>query len=616
MIKPIASALTAVALLSASAFAVNVQDELMVSLNNEGSIIKTHQTKVQKKKSRKAPQRAVGDSYTTGGIVVTTIFEENFDNFTEGTEANPSENISDDEGNIDSKYFSTEGWSGLGVSQAGGCACLSYVEDPDEEDTFYSGTLASPAINITTPVRISMKVRGDENGFLNVIIQDSSLSYEDGWLFTIDTEWREVNFITLYNSEACQLYIFPEETADIVYIDDIKIESLGVEGTVNILDDTNVTDTSFTVNWTNDFDYYDIYAYATHTAETAETYSIINADFSKINREGTIEDPDFDEDYDDLYPDLYPYSGNYGWTLQYPKYIKGAICLNGQWSSEQDYGAIVSPALDLSNNGGKVKFSITTKGIVGEGERYNVLLLSLENGVWYRKDAKGFDATADWTTNEIELQGGGTNSVIEVIYGGSEVLAIQNMSVTQDFAAGDAITVPLEVAESIFPMTGNDDDDDDDEWDEWDEWDEYSLSRGEDDDDEIDATENPYYTFYAADKFQGDQFSYRMRGNRIVYFEPDAFEGWAYSKGITGTWTPVHYVSEKSGVANIAVNSNIKVYKSGDAITVINPDKTQINVYNTAGMQVGRSNAETATFNLPAGVYIIKTPNKVVKIAK
>jgi hypothetical protein len=33
-------------------------------------------------------------------------------------------------------------------------------------------------------------------------------------------------------------------------------------------------------------------------------------------------------------------------------------------------------------------------------------------------------------------------------------------------------------------------------------------------------------------------------------------------------------------------------------------------------MQVGRSNAETATFNLPAGVYIIKTPNKVVKIAK
>jgi hypothetical protein len=295
--------------------------------------------------------------------------------------------------------------------------------------------------------------------------------------------------------------------------------------------------------------------------------------------------------------------------LQYPKYINGAICLNGQWSSEGDYGAIVSPALDLSNNGGKVKFSITTKGIVGEGERYNVLLLSLENGVWYRKDAKGFDATEDWTTNEIVLEGGGTNSVLEVIYGGENVLAIQNMSVTQDFAAGDAITVPLEVAESIFPGYSYDDDDEDD-WGE-DDW-------GEDDEDEADqgSTEAPYYTFFAADKFKGDQFSYRMRGNRIIYFEPDVFEGWAYSKGVTGTWTPLHIVSQQSGVANIAVNSNIKVYKSADAITVINPDKTQINVYNTAGMQVGRSNAEVATFNLPAGIYIVKAANKVVKIAK
>jgi hypothetical protein len=612
MIKPISVALTAVAMLSASALAVNVQDELTVSLNNDGGIIKTHQSKVQKKKSRKtSPKRVVGDSYTTGGITVTSIFEEDFSKFTEGSETNPSDFINDDNGVIEDSYFSTPGWSGGGVSQSGGSASLSYFEDPEEEDTYYAGTLATPAINITEPVRISMKARGEESCYLNVVIQDDDLAYEDGWLFTLDTEWREVNFITLYTGENCRLYIYPYSTADIVYIDDIKIEKLTVDDTVQVLPETNVTNNSFTVNWANDFNYYDINAYATHTAKSAETYSIINADFSGITREGTLEDPDFDEDYDDLYPDLYAYSGNYGWTLQYPKYITGAICLNGQWSSEQDYGAIVSPALDLSNNGGKVKFSITTKGIVGEGERYNVMLLTLENGTWYRKSAKGFDATADWTTNEIELTGGGTNSVIEVIYGGSEVLAIQNMSVSQDFSAGDAITVPLEVVESIFP--GSSYDDDDDEWDEWDEWDEYSLSRSEDDEDEV---ENPYYTFYAPDKFIGDQFSYRIRGNRIVYFEPDAFEGWAYSKGITGTWSDVHTVSNTSSVASISTNSNIKVYKSADTITVINPDKTQINVFNTAGMLVGRSNAASATFNLPAGVYIVKTADKVVKIAK
>jgi hypothetical protein len=180
------------------------------------------------------------------------------------------------------------------------------------------------------------------------------------------------------------------------------------------------------------------------------------------------------------------------------------------------------------------------------------------------------------------------------------------------------------------------DDDDDDWWDEDDDWwgeddedwarrrdvkraeageDDWGEDDWEDEDEEEEGSGVLTYSVSIPDRFANELYSYSISGERIYYFYPDNSDDWGYSRFISGGWTDLRYVGDTSSVKSV-VNSNVKVYKNGDAISIINPDKVEVSVYNLNGFKITSSRAERASINVPAGVYVINAGGKVFKISK
>jgi hypothetical protein len=621
--------LAAASLLSVSSLVAAKADTPSIALTGKGAIAKTWKAKSGKKSS--AAKHVVGDvNASEEGFLLTSIFEEDFSNITAGSEETPETAfLNDNEGSLEDSYFHSTGWSGIGVHQAGGCL---YLEPQTIDGDDFYGMLASPVFDASSSVKITMRVRAKSSCAVNVQIQDETDDYGmDGWQFYINEEWQQITWIPGYTGSLCHIYIFPQDEDGVMYVDDIKIEKLEATGYPEIYEETNVTGNSFDINFGGDFSYYDLEGYVTHTAKATEEYTVMDADFSTIDRDGTIDYPDFDEDYDWLYPDLNEYSDFTGWTLLYPKYIEGGICLDGEWSEDGDYSAIVSPVMNLSHNGGKINLSMTSMGF--EGDRFNIQVLSLEDGQWVRAYSKGFDVTKAWNTLDLELTGGAEQSVIQIIYGGTAVMALQNLKVSQTLNAGDQITLPL-FEDGMSPSYG--DDDDDDWWDEDDDWwgeddedwarrrdvkraeageDDWGEDDWEDEDEEEEGSGVLTYSVSIPDRFANELYSYSISGERIYYFYPDNSDDWGYSRFISGGWTDLRYVGDTSSVKSV-VNSNVKVYKNGDAISIINPDKVEVSVYNLNGFKITSSRAERASINVPAGVYVINAGGKVFKISK
>ncbi len=490
------------------------------------------------------------DSYVKGGVRFTPVFTEDFSNFTEGSEANPGEDyINNADGEIADSYFHTPNWSGTGVYSAGGVAYLGAYPDPEDNSTIYTGMLCTPAFSNATTLRVTMRARSSQSAALNVqVADDSDTNTMDGWQFYLTEEWQTIEMVTFFTGDNLRLYIYANSDESDAFIDDLTVEYLAADGTPAVMPATGVSDEGFTLNWKHTFDYYDVVGYAHHTAPTDGPYTLMNADFTGIESTGTMQKPEQDE-YGDLYPDLSRWSDYCGWTLKYPVYIQGAICLNGYWSEEGDYSAIISPTLNLSANGGKVRLKMTSKGITNDSEhqeRFNVVLYTLKNGEWSREYAKGFDVTTDWETMELELTGGGEQSVIQIVFGGYYYLALQNLEVTQELSMGDEITMPLFVAESFFPGQGimnwgdgEDEDDDDD----------YRRVAASD---ASNTDQGIASITVAAEQFAGDEFSYRLRGYKSYAYMPDDSDPYPVTKWLSGSWTDLIDVTDEAGLHTVS----------------------------------------------------------------
>ena len=493
------------------------------------------------------------NSYVKDGIRFEPVLTEDFAGFAAGTEAMPTDDyVNNSDGEIPESYFQTPGWSGVGVYSAGGCAYIGPYADPEDDSTIYYGMLATPAFSNSGAVKVTMRARCSSSTSLNVqIADDSDTNTMDGWQFYINEEWQTIEMVTFFTGTDLRLYIYANSDEEDAYIDDFSVELISADGTPEALPAAIADDGSFTVNWKHDFEYYDVVGYTTHTAKRGETYTLMNADFSGIESEGTIHKPVQDE-YGDMYPDLSSWSDFYGWTLKYPVYMNGGICLNGYWSEEGDYSAIISPTMNLSANGGKVSLRLTQKGVTTDpdrNERFNVMLLTLKNGQWTRGYAKGFDVTSDWETLDLELTGGGEQSVIQIIFGGYYVMGVRDLTVTQELSEGDEITLPLFVAESYFPGQGS-----------------LGWGNGEDEDDDynrvarrtsmIDTSDTSEgvasITVKPYEQFIGDDYTYRLRGYRRITYLPDNSDPSTVTKWIGGDWSDYLKVTDAdSGISHI-----------------------------------------------------------------
>ena len=75
----------------------------------------------------------VKHSFDRGGVIENTILTEDFSKFTAGNDVEPDYmRLDDDEGIISDEYFSTPGWKGSEVYQAGGCAYIGFSEKYQE----------------------------------------------------------------------------------------------------------------------------------------------------------------------------------------------------------------------------------------------------------------------------------------------------------------------------------------------------------------------------------------------------------------------------------------------------------------------------------------------------
>lgn len=498
-------------------------------------------------------------------IIVKEVINEDFSLFTAGADGAPDTNRLDDAETaaIDDKYFNTPGWFGFDVYQAGGAAYLGM-----NEETYETGMLITPQSDFSGYVTITMRAKSvDSNGDwldFNLVSVDMGMEVLYGDFFYIGSDWTDVEFTTPNGINNAHIYLFAETYG--VYIDDLKI-STQVLPTPTLLDETNITENSFTANWTEvrGTEYYELDVYAHHKAEKAETYNLFATNFDKIESTGTEESPEVLDDWDSYM--LNDYTDYTGWFVYLPVMIDGAFGVSGRYTYDYEMGFIASPDYDLSHNDGKV----TIKGkFYGEsGEKAVLTLYSvMEDGYWDVADTKAIDFEGGWTNVEMELVGGSTQSSLEITYVGYNNMLIDDLVVSQNLAEGDEMLLPIKIYEPV------------------------ETSQKVD----------------VAELFLNDKICYRLCGFKNIYFYDEEYDEYWLTGALMSDYTDVRYVTlAPAGVEGINANSEVSVYFSNNQLQVVGADNAQVEVYAINGT---RLSADTA---FEKGVYIVKVGNNVVK---
>lgn len=243
------------------------------------------------KKKTQAPSSKIKRSVPVKSIQADPLIlvEEDFRNFTLGTEATPdATDITDpDTGEIPDSYTQAEGWGGFGVYQAGGMAFIGivdwggeYGEGPGSIETpYYDASASSGNYTIKFKAR-SVNASGD---YLEVYWNNSEdyageyVEITNTWEeYTVEaSEGDELSFVDIYGYG----YEF--------YIDDIQIiqePESGVSAPVATAA-SNITETGFTANWqavSNATAYLlSVYSYEEGTSGTQEI--TVTEGFDQIN---------------------------------------------------------------------------------------------------------------------------------------------------------------------------------------------------------------------------------------------------------------------------------------------------------------------------------------------
>ncbi len=172
---------------------------------------------------------------------VTTVFDESFAAFTEGSEAEPS--TTDISSGVTNKLSTTlTGWSGRYVYEAGG---MLKIGDGGNLQTARYDMKANKGI-----IKISMRVRSyDESGAMFTIAVNYSNKVTD---YVFDNNWHEVSYVVNGASTVSTTYlkITASMAASGILVDDLKVEQSEAFYPAPVAKQPTQADgTSFTAKW-------------------------------------------------------------------------------------------------------------------------------------------------------------------------------------------------------------------------------------------------------------------------------------------------------------------------------------------------------------------------------
>lgn len=509
--------------------------------------------------------RAVNPQYRDGGntIVNTTILTEDFSNFTAGSIETPDATCLEDPetGEIADTYFNTPGWSGLEIYQAGGCAYIDFCDEINE-----TGMLITPLMNTKGSLTIKCRMKsvnpeGDNVGY-NIINEEYDV-YDSNYGFLNADEWTDVEWFTSYGDENTYVYFFSYK--DPVYIDDIEIIHHYMP-VPTFLPETNITDTSFTANWTaiEDADEYQISMYANHTAPADETFYLADINFDNIETEATVDNPETPEE-DGIYYDC--------WYFYLHMFAKGCLGVSGENADYYDYGYISSPEVDLSSDNGKATLSFKMKATEGDG--IEIYLYTEQYGYYQEVYTEYITVeNSNWNEYTIELANGYEKSIVEIWYYGADNAFFDDIKLSQNMTKGEVKTLMI-------------------------------LE---------DYTAENYYDIVIDKKYRKDEIYYQLYGYKYIYAYNPYYDEYYISGRIVSDFTEPRYAPTNGlGVEDIEMLPASAYFTNGQ-LNVSNPENEMVSVYNISGVCVYNAVVNGAIDdNFAKGLYIVKVGNKVTK---
>lgn len=267
-----------------------------------------------------------------------TVIEEDFSRFSDGSEEAPGEIIVNPNGSyiLSSDMTAQPGWRGLGLRPAGGCVLVApYLYDDGYGDgpMLNDGYISTPATPLGGTATLTFKAKAKKAGSeLWVSICDDYNGPSDSEDFYPTEEWKEYTFVTTEGALDEESYFqFRPTSLGEVFIDDIKVDFVRdrIQAPYG-LPATNVSSTEFIANWEE-----------TGAPEyLLSVYSII-PDVNPIV--GTIS-----ENFDGITPDAADKNIPEGWTMEFDG--KAMTGENGQFYSapqafvfDSEKDLIVSP---------------------------------------------------------------------------------------------------------------------------------------------------------------------------------------------------------------------------------------------------------------------------------
>ena len=264
----------------------------------------------------------------------------------------------------------------------------------------------------------------DEEGNKTYVLQQEE-TVETSMVVTVPDSNQKYYYCV--SAKAGDNVSMPSEEQDVV----IRINELDAPVA---LEASDVDDNGFTANWeaTENAESYKVSVYATETLSEGRTVELVNEDFAGIT-EGTIDYVEF--------PPLQEYLDAYttvpGWYAVNHVYASGYLGIS-PYGSE---GSLQTPFLDLSSSNGAFVVDIVmaeySYGDYFTGTTVKVELVDATDNVLESHDVV-LDA-GEFKLYTIEFANGAANTAVKVVYDGSSKMFIDEMSVKQDYAAGDVI---------------------------------------------------------------------------------------------------------------------------------------------------------------------------------
>ncbi len=201
---------------------------------------------------------------------------------------------------------------------------------------------------------------------------------------------------------------------------------------------TNVTESSFTANWSCGLkaDEYDVTLFHTLVADQPMPAAvIISEDFSGVKSSATPEQPEVGQ-YTQGTVSLDQYTALPGWTATSYALSSGAV---GGLPAADGYqvGGIISPAIDLSNNGGRC--TLRLRAWFENGDAIQIQGNSAASYV-----AAAWNGTG-WKDVEVELANCGNSEKITIWSGFGKPFMIDSFEILQDLQEGDRVDIATSV---------------------------------------------------------------------------------------------------------------------------------------------------------------------------